>query len=142
MLKHDYQIYPGGAVINQLTNPLYSSEFKSIVSGDLSWSLHNWSSTVFWHRYGPSPNYTAMVNGPGYPGAAQVSPWITWNWSVTYSPTKDVDVSLLTNNITNKMPPKDGSFSTTFPYFNTQNYNVYGRQVMLQLNWRFGGRTN
>lgn len=142
MLKHDYQIYPGGAVINQLTNPLYSSEFKSIVSGDLSWSLQNWSSTVFWHRYGPSPNYTAMVNGPGYPGAARVSPWITWNWSVTYSPTKDVDVSLLTNNLTNKMPPKDGSFSTTFPYFNTQNYNVYGRQVMLQLNWRFGGSTS
>lgn len=142
MLKHDYQVYPGSPTINQLTNPLYSQEFKSIASGALTWSLHdNWSSTLYWHRYGPTPNYTATVNGPNYPGGAKVSPWITWNWSFTYSPTKDVDVSLLTNNLTNKMPPKDGTYSTTFPYYNNENYNVYGRQVMLQLNWRFGGHT-
>ena len=141
MLKHDYQIYPGGEVINQLTNPLYSSEFKSIVSGSLGWSLHDtWSSTVYWHRYGPSPNYTAMVDGAGTPGAAKVAPWMTWNWSVTYSPTRDIDLSLLANNIFNKMPPTDGTY-TSFPYYNNENYNVYGREVMLQLQWRFGGHT-
>lgn len=143
MLKHDYQIYPGSPEINQLTNPLYSSEFKSIVSGSLGWSLHDtWSSTLYYHRYGPSPNYTGLINGPDFPGDAKVAPWITWNWSLTYSPTKDVDVSLLTNNVLNKMPPKDGSFSGVFPYYNTENYNVYGREVMLQLNYRFGGHSN
>jgi outer membrane receptor protein involved in Fe transport len=142
MLKHDYQVYPGSPVINQLTNPLYSSEFKSIVSGALGWSLHDtWSSTLYWHRYGPTPNDAAMVSGANYKGAGKVSPWITWNWSLTYSPTPAVDVSLLTNNLTNKMPPKDGSYAGTFPYYNNQNYNVYGREVMLQLNWRFGGHT-
>lgn len=143
MLKHAYQIYPGGPEINQLTNPLYSSEFKSIVGGSLGWSLHDtWSSTLYYHRYGPSPNYTGLVNGPDFPGDAKVAPWITWNWSFTYSPTKNVDVSLLTNNILNKMPPKDGSFAGTFPYYNNENYNVYGREVMLQLNWRFGGHSS
>jgi len=142
MLKHAYQIYPGGPTINQLTNPLYSSEFKSIVSGALGWSFHDtWSSTVYYHRDGPSPNYTGLINGPNYPGVAKVAPWITWNWSVTYSPTKDVDVSLLTNNVFNKMPPKDGSYAGTFPYYNNENYNVYGREVMVQLQWRFGGHT-
>ncbi|WP_114241413.1 TonB-dependent receptor [Dyella sp. C9] len=143
MLKHDYQVYAGSPTINQLTNPLYSQEFKSIVSGALSWSLHDtWASTLYWHRNGPSPNYTGTINGPDYPGAAKVAPWITWNWSFTYSPTKNLDLSLLTNNITNKMPPKDGSYATTFPYFNTLNYNVYGREVMLQMNLRFGGHTD
>lgn len=143
MLKHEYQIYPGSPEINQLTNPLYSSEFKSIVSGSLGWSLHDtWSSTLYYHRYGPSPNYTGLINGPDFPGDAKVAPWITWNWSLTYSPTKDVDVSLLTNNVLNKMPPKDGSFSGVFPYYNTENYNVYGREVMLQLQYRFGGHSN
>ena len=47
MFKHAYQEYPGSVPINQLANPLYSSEFKSIVSGDLSWSLHNrWSTPL------------------------------------------------------------------------------------------------
>ena len=141
MLKHNYQVYAGGAIINQLTNPLYSSEFKSIVSGALGWSLHDtWSSTLYMHRYGPSPNYTAMVDGANHPGAGRVAPWITYNWSFSYSPTKNLDLSLLTNNIFNKMPPKDGTYATTFPYFNTQNYNVYGREVMVQLDYRFGAK--
>ena len=45
------------------------------------------------------------------------------------------------NNVFNKMPPKDGSYAGTYPYYNNENYNVYGREVMLQLQWRFGGHT-
>lgn len=139
MLKHAYQIYPGSQPINQLTNPLYSSEFKSIVSGALNWSLHDrWASTLYWHRYGSSPNYIGMVDGANYPGAGSVAPWITFNWSFTYTPVKGLDLSLLVNNVLNKMPPKDRTY-TAFPYFNTQNYNVYGREIMAQVDLRFGG---
>lgn len=144
MLKHSYQIYPGSLPINTLANPLYSSEFKSIATGALSWSLHDtWSSTLYWHRYGPTPNFTAMVDGPGYKGAGRVSPWITWNWSLTYAPKKmkGLSLSMLVNNVTDKMPPKDPTYATSFPYYNTQNYNVYGREIMLQADWRFGGHT-
>ena len=143
MLKHAYQIYPGSMPINQLTNPLYSQEFKSIVSGALNWSLHDtWASTLYWHRYSPTPNYTAFTDGASIPGAGRVAPWITWNWSLTYSPIKALDLSLLVNNVFNTMPPKDPTFAGTFPYYNDQNYNVYGREVMLQANWRFGGKTD
>ena len=139
MLKHSYQIYPGSQPINQLTNPLYSSEFKSIVSGALNWSLHDkWGSTLYWHRYGSSPNYIGMVDGGSYPGASHVAPWITYNWSLSYSPVQNVDLSFLVNNVFDKMPPKDRSY-TAFPYFNVQNYNVYGREFMAQVNIRFGG---
>ena len=144
MLKHDYQVYPGSPEINQLTNPLYSSEFKSITSRALSWSQNDWGSTLYVHRYGPTPNYTALVNGAGYPGAGRVSPWITWNWSLSYTPhfTKGLSLSLLVDNLTNKMPPKDPSFQASFPYYNTENYNVYGREIMLQADWKFGANTN
>ncbi|MDO1528916.1 TonB-dependent receptor [Fulvimonas sp. R45] len=145
MLKHDYQVYPGSPKIDQLTNPLYSSEFKSIASGALSWSLHGtWGSTLYWHRYGPTPNYTGLVNGANYPGAGRVSPWITWNWSLTYSPSllKGLDLSVMVDNLTNKMPPRDPSYQASFPYYNTQNYNVYGREIMLQADWKFGNAGN
>lgn len=142
MLKHSYQIYPGSVPINQLTNPLYSSEFKSIVSGALSWTPNDsWSTTVYGHRYGPTPNYTALVDGAGYPGAGKVAPWITWNYSLTYTPIKGLDLSLLINNVFNKMPPNDPTFSS-FPYYNTENYNVYGREIMAQVDWKFGGSTH
>jgi len=142
MLKHSYQIYPGSLPINQLTNPLYSSEFKTIFSGALSWTLNDsWSSTLYGHRYSPTPNYTALVDGAGYPGAGRVAPWITWNWSLTYTPIKGLDLSLLVNNVFNKMPPNDPTFSS-FPYYNVQNYNAYGREIMAQVDWKFGGAQN
>ncbi|WP_158545035.1 TonB-dependent receptor [Dyella monticola] len=139
MLEHDYQIAPGQQPINQLTNAVYSTEFKSIVSASLTWTSpgETWTSTLYGHRYGPSPNYTATNIGIGAVGAARVSPWITLNGSVTYRPTHRLSLSLLVNNLTNRMPPTDGSY-VTYPYFNNQNYNIYGREIMLQADMSLG----
>jgi hypothetical protein len=42
------------------------------------------------------------------------------------------------NNIANKMPPSDMGY-VTYPYFNNENYNIYGREFMLQADLRLGG---
>ncbi|GLQ97842.1 TonB-dependent receptor [Dyella mobilis] len=139
MLGHEYQIAPGQAPINRLADPLYSSEFKSIVSGSVTWTSTSgrWSSTLYGHRYGPSPNYAAQNDGAGYDGAGSLSPWITFNGSVSYHPTRDVEISLMVNNIANKMPPADPT-DTAYPYFNVENYNIYGREIMLQMDLQWG----
>ncbi|GFZ88165.1 TonB-dependent receptor [Dyella caseinilytica] len=140
MLGHTYQIAPGQPPINLLANPLYSTEFKSAVSGSVTWTSPGgyWTSTVYGHRYGPSPNYAAQINGPGTPGAGPLPPWITFNGSVSYRPTRNLEFSLLLNNIANKMPPVDPTY-TTYPYYNVENYNVYGREIMLQADLKLGG---
>jgi outer membrane receptor protein involved in Fe transport len=138
MLKHSYQLVAGSAPINELTDSLYSTEFKSIVTGSVTWTWSKWSSTLYWHRDGSSPNYIAFDEGPNAPGAGRVGAWNTFNYSLTYSPSKQVDVSLLMNNAFNKMPPRDATY-TAYPYFNTENYDVYGREIMLQADIRFGG---
>jgi iron complex outermembrane receptor protein len=144
MLKHEYQIYPGSQPINMLNDPLYSTEFKSVASGALTWTSLNstWTSTAYWHRYGATPNYAAFNGGSNAPGAGSVAPWIVWNWSVNYSPSqiKGLDLSLMINNLMNKMPPRDPGFYTNFPYYNGSNYNPYGREFMVQADWRFGGK--
>jgi iron complex outermembrane recepter protein len=141
MLKHEFQLYPGSPPINDLTNSFYSSEFKDITSGDVSWNLHDvWTSTLYWHRYSPSPNYIGMTQGTSAPGAGRVGVWNTFNWSLTYSPVPNLDLSLLINNVFNKMPPSDPTY-TAYPYFDTTNYNIYGREYMLQASFRFG-KTN
>jgi iron complex outermembrane recepter protein len=138
MLKHEYQLAPGQAPINQLADPQYSDEFKSILSGSVTWTSPGgwWTSTLYGHRYGPSPNYIAQNDGAGFPGAGRLSPWITFNGSVSYHLTRQLDVSALVNNIANKMPPADRTY-TVYPYFNVLNYNIYGREVMLQIDLTF-----
>lgn len=137
MLKHDYQIARGQSPIDELADALYSTEFKSIVSGSLTWTspARHWTATLYGHRYGPSPNFLASNNGIGYPGAGRLSPWITFNASATYRPTRSLGISLLINNVANKMPPRDAS-NVFYPYFNNYNYNIYGREVMLQADLR------
>lgn len=137
MLKHTYQEYVGETPINMLTNPLWSSEFKSVVTGSLQWSLHDrWGSTLYWHRYGPTPNYIAMNEGYSATGAGKVPPYVTWNWSFDFMPTKSLDFTVMVNNIFNKIP-RDSSYSS-WPYYNNENYDVYGREIMLQADYRFG----
>jgi outer membrane receptor protein involved in Fe transport len=133
MLKHDYQIAPGSPPINQLADATYSTEFKSIASGSVSWTSPDdrWTGTLYAHRYGPSPNFTAITDGIGYPGAGRLAPWITCNLSASYRPTRRLTVSLLVNNLANKMPPRDATY-VFYPYFNYENYNIYGRAIMLQ----------
>ncbi|WP_158628822.1 TonB-dependent receptor [Dyella choica] len=140
MLHHSYQNAPGQAPVNQFADAQSSTEFKSIASGSITWTSPGarWSSTLYGHRYGPSPNYLANNNGIGYPGAAHVSPWVTFNASATYRPTRNLALSLLVNNIMNKMPPSDGGYAE-YPYFNNENYNIYGREIMLQMDLRLGG---
>jgi len=136
MLRHDYPLSPGQLTPNSIG-------FKSIFSGALSWSSSNarWSSTLYGHRYGSSPNNIAILNGLAYPGAGRVPPWITFNWSLTYTPVSNFSLSALINNIANKMPPSDPT-DTVYPYFNVDDYNIYGREIMLQLNFKLGGGIN
>lgn len=143
MLRHEYQLASGQLPIDNLADPQYSSEFKSIVSGSVAWSSpdERWTAALYGHRYGPSPNYLATNDGDGVPGAARLSPWITFNASVSYRPTRSLELSLLVNNLANKMPPSDPTY-IAYPYFNYDNYNVYGREFLLQLDLKFGGEAH
>ena len=140
MLKHEYQLASGQIPINNLADPLYSSEFKSILSASIAWTSPGglWTSALYGHRYGPSPNYLATNEGAGVPGSGRLSPWITFNASVSYRLTRNLELSMLVNNLANKMPPTDATY-IAYPYFNYDNYNVYGREFLLQLDLKFGG---
>ncbi len=143
MLKHTYRVGPGEPMLSRLSEPQNDSDFKSVLSGSLLWTSQDgrWSSTLYGHRYGPTPNAKAINHGFTAAGAGRTSPWITYNWSMAYMPASSLKLSLLINNITDKMPAKDSTY-TGFPYFNVDSYNVYGREIMLQVKWLLGGNTH
>lgn len=134
MLQHYYQQFPGDPFINDLTNPFYSTEFKTKANLSVTWRRGPVGVTAYVERYGTTPNYLAQQVPDGYSqaGAADIPAWILADFSVRYQPIDALELSLAINNAFNAMPPIDHSNpgTTNVPY-NNLNYNVYGREFFL-----------
>jgi outer membrane receptor protein involved in Fe transport len=139
-LDHTYQQYPGDPSHDLLHDPQWSSEFKSIFTGYVTWDVGDWSTTISAQRYGATPNYAAQVYGwePSQ-GAGTVAPWMVYNASVKYQVTPDISTQLIVNNVFDSMPPADKTW-VGWPYYNQFNYNPFGRAIWLDLNIHFGGK--
>ena len=127
--KHLSQQFPGDPIINVYHDPRFS-DWKTTFNGSLTWNIGNWSTTLFGQRYGSIPN--AAQN-------ATLAPWMLYNGSVKYSFGSDAAIQLTVNNIFNSKPPVDHTASN-FPYYNTYNYNPYGRAVWGEFAFHFGGK--
>ena len=126
-------------LVDVLANPAgQGSLFRTIVNGSVGWEKGPLAATLFAVRYGSTPNFALAVGGwgstqwgtPGYDPA-----WTLFNASLRYRFDEDVYVSLAANNLQNRMPPSRGW--TSYPYYNSQLYNVYGRSLSLEFNYRF-----
>ncbi|WP_329741757.1 TonB-dependent receptor domain-containing protein [Dyella sp. A6] len=139
LLKHTYQDYPTDPTIDLLRHPGWSTDFRSKVNASLTWSRDKWSATLYANRYGSTPNYKASVDDSyAKTGDGTLAPWIIYNASVKYNVLKNLSLSFMVNNLFNKMPPKDGSYpGTTGTPYNIFNYNVYGRAMYLEANYKF-----
>jgi iron complex outermembrane recepter protein len=139
MLKHDFQQYAGDTVINLLSNPFYSTDFKSKVNGSLSWEINDFSTTAYVNRDGRTPNYLATTSDKGYAtdGAGTLAPFYSMNLSAGYAISPTLSVTGRIVNVFNAMPPFDRSYSgnTSQPY-NIYNYDPYGRSFQLEFAYR------
>ena len=75
------------------------------------------------------------------PNAGQTGrlpPWFLYNGSIKYSFDSGAAIQVTANNLRNSKPPVDRTASS-FPYYNTYNYNPYGRVVWVEFAYRFGG---
>ncbi len=148
-LKHTFRAAAGDPVINTLNQPqLPPSEltFKSIATATATWDIGKWSFVLHETRYGSTPNYAAWFDGFGGPidpyfgaPAGTMRPWILYNGSVTYNVNKQMRLSLIVNNIRNSLPPHDSTWVDD-PLYNWESYNIFGRSISLQWNWRFGAK--
>jgi outer membrane receptor protein involved in Fe transport len=126
--EHLFQQFPGDPVINVYHDPRFS-DWKSTVNSSLTWNVDKWTTTIFNQRYGSIPN-------AGQTG--RLPPWSLWNASLKYAFDSGASVQLTSNNVFNKKPPVDKTASV-FPYYNTYNYNPYGRAVWAEFAYRWGG---
>lgn len=87
-----------------------------------------------------SQNYTsgyedytdgASVNATSYPLVRDVSSWVTYNLLLNYRPTKNIDVSLGVNNLTDVDPPSSRITGNIMTGYNPAYSNPFGRMVYL-----------
>ena len=148
-LKHQFQVAPGQPYLDLLHNPYaeyqyaqegsaLGPEFKSIISGSLTWRIQHWTTTLYGIRYGKMPNNAAYTNANTYgaPLAGTLPAWILYNGSVKYDIGDNASVQLIVNNLFNRMPPRDISYNT-YPYYDQGAYNPYGRSYFVNFNYRF-----
>lgn len=141
VMKHTYQAYPGDATIDLLRRPDWSTEFKTKVNGSVTWITpsERWTTTAYFNRYGSTPNYKAtLYTDYSKPGTGKVAPWIIYNASVAYKMNDQLGLSLMVNNVFNKMPSKDDTYpGTSGTPWNMFDYNVYGRAIYLEADYKF-----
>lgn len=106
-----------------------SDEFKSRVSGNITWNIGDWSSTIYGQRDGHTWNNAGT--------AKNIGPWIRWNGSTTFKFNKMASVTFTVNNLFNKRPPKDIT-NGNWPYYDVGDYNALGRELWVQMNLDFG----
>ncbi len=142
-VRHHFQQFPGDPTIDLLTDPYYSTEFKSKTNASISWDRKEWGATLYANRVGRSPNYLAALYPEGYatPGAGTLQPWTLVNLNLRYRLSAALELSATITNVFNKMPPIDRSYPGTFNQpFNTQNYNNYGSAYRIEVHYRASGQ--
>jgi len=140
-LHHTYQQYAEDEVINLLTNPYWSSDPKRKADGSLTWTLGDFSATWYVNWFSETPNYAARNDPSGYEAnnARKLGSWASNNVSVSYKLFEGMEVSVMANNVFNRMPPYDFSYpgSSGAPY-NAYNWSLNGRTYYLELRYAFG----
>ena len=141
-LKHEFQQYPTDPMVDLLNDPYWSTDPKYKATASLGWNKGAWTTTVYANYLGPTPNYRATLTPAGYAyaGAGKLGSYTTFNASVNFNVTEDLKLSLLVNNLANRMPDMDvNSYpgSSGAPY-NSSNFDVLGRAYYLEAKWSFG----
>jgi outer membrane receptor protein involved in Fe transport len=111
ILKHTMIMYPGDPTVDLLTNPFFSTEFKSKENVSVTWNYAKFGSTVYVEHYGQTPNYEAQQTAQGYaaPFGGTVGTWTLINVSAKYQVIPGLQVYANVDNLFNTMPPHDSS---------------------------------
>ena len=142
MIKHTFIQFPGDASIDLLGNPTDSQEFKSKINASLTWDIGPLSSTIYMDRYGRTPNYLATIDGYNTPGAGTLAQYTITNLTARYQITSGLQLTVTLDDMFGTMPPVDHSYpgtagTTAVEAFNEFDYNVYGREYFVELNYKF-----
>lgn len=128
--KHSFQQFPGDPTQDMLDYSSYSPALPRVKSNlGVSWDKGAWGASLFGNYLGRVPNYDDDA-------------WTEATWRLNGTARYDISshfrVALTVNNLLDKMPPKDATWSA-YPYYDTSWFDSIGRSYFIQLTYKFGG---
>lgn len=129
--RHTFQRYPGDPSENMLDYLSYSPALpRNKANLGMSWDKGALGASLFGNYLGRVPNYDD--------DAWTQSTW-RFNAGGRYDINDHLRISLSINNLFDKMPPKDATWSA-YPYYDTSWFDSMGRSYYLQVTWKLGGK--
>lgn len=143
ILDHEYLAFAGDTSIDLVDDPYYSTDPKEKADVSVSWRKNDFTTTLYANWIGKTPNYIASNSDYSTAGAGKLPSFTTYNLSINWNVTEKLNLSLMSNNIFNKMPPYDPGYpgSSGAPY-NSGNFSPYGRAVYFEARYAFGNSKN
>jgi len=142
-IKHEQQTYPTDPVIDLLDSGYNSRDPLYRANASVAWDIGAWNTTLYANYIGPTADYNAWTNITDcyFSRCDEVSSYTTYNASVTFKATDDLDLSFVVTNLFNKMPDMDRhnpAYGNTGAPYNEGMFDVYGRGYYLEARWNFG----
>ncbi|WP_305806002.1 TonB-dependent receptor [Stenotrophomonas sp. YIM B06876] len=129
--RHTFQRYPGDPSEDMLDYLSYSPALpRNKANLGVSWDKGAWGASLFGNYLGHVPNYDD--------DAWTQSTW-RFNAGARYDINDHLRVSLSVNNLFDKMPPRDATWSA-YPYYDTSWFDSVGRSYFVQVTWKLGGK--
>jgi outer membrane receptor protein involved in Fe transport len=128
-LQHTTTAYAGDTPVNQLCCA-NNDEFFNTTTADVTWKLG--PSTTSRHGIRNSPTWNALGS------KRDLGPYMVVNGSERIDVPHGMYVELIVNNIFDRYPPVDPT-NNSYPYYDTGEYNDYGRAFWVEFGVRFGG---
>ena len=130
--RHIRQQYPGDPTENMLDVSFSDTTLpRTKANVGVNWDSGAWGAGLFGNYLGRVANYANDAWTPA-----------TWrfNGSARYDINDHLRLSLSVNNLFDKMPPRDATWSA-YPYYDTSWFDSIGRSFYLQVTWKIGGKS-
>ena len=126
---HTLQQFPGDVPIDEL-HDLYNFVIpRDKASYSATWTRGKFSTTLYGYRLGGLPDWA---------GTRRLSPTFVYNASLNYHHNATTTFTLLIDNLFDSPPRRSGAWSY-YPYYPNRWYSPLGRQILLEVDYRFGG---
>ena len=129
--RHTRQLYPGDPTEDMLDVSFSATTLpRTKANLGTTWDRGAWGASLFGTYLGRVANYDNDA-------------WTQATWRFNAGARYDVNerfrISLTVNNLLDKMPPKDPTWSN-YPYYDTSWFDSFGRSYFVQLTYKFGGK--
>ncbi len=138
--RHTFQQYSGDVVQDEFAINSGFDIPRNKASATVTWNLDPWTVSLHGQRLGRLPNSDSYDQIVDIEAGEQA--WIgatyRYNLSGQYRFNDHMQLSLSIDNLFDKMPPKDPTY-TAYPYYDISWFDSVGRSYYLQFTWKFGG---